>query len=353
MNKNIKKTIRNLIIFILLIILTFSLILKNEDLTQIFGIIGNVKIEFVIFAVLSMCLYFLAESFNIWRILKILGEKVNIFKAIKYTLVGFFFSSITPCASGGQPMEIYYMYKDDISRSYSITALLVQLCCFQIVTIGFGIISAIINADMLKDGLLALFILGVMINGTGLTIMMVCLFSKRMAKWLINVLIKILKFFKYKKIEKKKQELEEGLEKYNYGSEFIRKHKIIFVKSLLVVIFQMAMYYLVPYFLYRSFGLNEFNVIKLITIQAILYCSVSGLPFPGAVGVSEGVFLKIYTGIYGTAILSSAMLLNRGVNFYLFVILSSILVLITSIVQKDKKASMEDMEKEKIEEDNN
>ena len=337
MNKNTKNTIRNLIIFILLIIVTFSLILRNEDLGQIFSIIGSVKIEFVILGALAMCLYFLSESFNIWRILKILGEKVNIFKAIKYTLAGFFFSSITPCASGGQPMEIYYMYKDNISRSYSITALLVQLCCFQIVTIGFGIISAIFNADMLKEGLLALFILGVSINSIGLTFMLVCLFSKKLTKVLINFIIKIMQVFKYKKIEQKREELEKGLEKYNYGSEFIKQNKLIFIKSLLVVVFQMGMYYFVPYLLYRSFGLNEYSVIKLITVQALLYCSVSGLPFPGAVGISESVFLKIYLGIYGTTILSSAMLLNRGVNFYLFVILSAIVVLINTILFKENK----------------
>ena len=299
MNKNIKKTIRNLIVFILLIILTFSLILRNEDMGQILNIIRNVKIEYVILGIIAMCLYFLAESFNIWRILKHLGEKVNIFKAIKYTLVGFFFSSITPCASGGQPMEIYYMYKDDISRSYSITALLVQLCCFQIVTISFGIISAIANHAMLQNELLFLFILGVSINSIGLTIMMVCLFSKKLTRKLINLLIKFLEKIKYKKLEKKKEELEKGLEKYNYGSEFIKKNKHVFVKSLLVVMFQMAMYYLIPFFVYKAFGLNEYSAIKLVTIQALLYCTVSGLPFPGAVGISESVFLKIYLGIYG------------------------------------------------------
>ena len=337
MNKNIKSTIRNLIIFILLIILTFSLILKDEDMGQILNVIKNVKIEYVILGIIAMCLYFFAESFNIWRILKTFGEKINIFKAVKYTLIGSFFSSITPASSGGQPMEIYYMYKDDISRSYSITALLVQLCCFQIVTIFFGIISAIVNFELLKNELLFLFILGISVNSIGLTIMMVCLFSKRLTKKLISILIKILEKIKYKKIEEKKEELEKGLEKYNYGSEFIKKNKLIFVKSLIVVMFQMTAYYFIPFLVYKAFGLNEYDAFTFITIQALLYCTVSGLPFPGAVGISESVFLKIYVGIYGTTLLSSAMLLNRGINFYLFVFLSSIVVLINSLMVKDKK----------------
>ena len=343
MNKNIKNTIRNLIFFIVLIIVTFFLIFKNEDMGQIVNIIKSVKIEYVIIGILLMCVYFLAEAFNIWRILKTFGEKVNIFKTIKYTLVGSFFSSITPAASGGQPMEIYYMYKDNVSRTYSITALLIQLCCFQIVTISFGIISAFLNAELLTDGLLFLFILGISINSIGLTIMLICLFSKTLTRKLINIAIKIMKILKLKNIEKKIEDLENGLEKYNNGSEFIKKHKIIFIKSLLVVVVQMIAYYSVSYAVYKAFGLGDYNIIRFISIQALLYCSVSGLPFPGAVGISEGVFLRIYNGIYGATILSSAMILNRGINFYLFVFLSSIVVLINSIISKDRV----------VEEDNN
>ena len=87
MNKNIKNTIRNLIFFIVLIIVTFFLIFKNEDMGQIVNIIKSVKIEYVIIGIALMCVYFLAEAFNIWRILKTFGEKVNIFKTIKYTLL--------------------------------------------------------------------------------------------------------------------------------------------------------------------------------------------------------------------------------------------------------------------------
>ena len=42
----------------------------------------------------------------------------------------------------------------------------------------------------------------------------------------------------------------------------------------------------------------------------------------GAVGVSEGGFIAIYNQIYNNNV-NGAMLLNRGVNFYLFVIMSN------------------------------
>ena len=71
-----------------------------------------------------MVLYFLCETINVTRTLKILGEKSIFLKNFKYTLIGFFFSSITPAASGGQPMEIYYMSRDGLNVANSTLALL-------------------------------------------------------------------------------------------------------------------------------------------------------------------------------------------------------------------------------------
>ena len=61
-----------------------------------------------------MVIYLLLEAVNLHRTLKVLGEKVTFWQNIKYAIIGFFFSSITPAASGGQPMQIYYMYKEKI-----------------------------------------------------------------------------------------------------------------------------------------------------------------------------------------------------------------------------------------------
>ena len=70
-------------------------------------------------------------------------------------------------------------------------------------------------------------------------------------------------------------------------------------------------------------------------MQSVLYATVSGIPSPGAVGVSEGGFLEIFRNVYSTGMLHEAVLLNRGVSFYLFVMLSSIIVMIYTV--RDKK----------------
>ena len=63
----------------------------------------------------------------------------------------------------------------------------------------------------------------------------------------------------------------------------------------------------------------------------------SGIPLPGAIGASESVFLGLYMTVFPEEILSSAMLLNRGINFYLFVLVSMVVVLINIVLLKRRK----------------
>ena len=166
--KKTKRMIRNLIIFILLIILTFYIILKDQNITEIFSVFQNVKKQYILIAALCMCIYIVCEAINIGRTLKNLNEKSTFWQNIKYALVGFFFSSITPAASGGQPMQIYYMYKDKISVANSTLALLINLSSMQVVTISIALISVIFNHKYLNGPLIGFFILPIIFNVIGL-----------------------------------------------------------------------------------------------------------------------------------------------------------------------------------------
>ena len=319
MKKN-GKLIRNFILFLALIVLTFYILLKDESILQILEIIKSVKVEFIAIAIICMALYMVCEAINIGRTLKALNEKSTFLKNLKYALIGFFFSSITPAASGGQPMQVYYMYRDNISVANSTLALLISLSSMQIITIGFALTSLIFNYQYLNKGLVIFFIIGVTLNISALALLIIGIFSKRMSKGLINIALKILKFFKVKNIEQKKEKFENELIKYQYSAKYIKNNKRLIIRTLITTAVQFLLYYSITYWTYRALGFSEHNIFEIVTMQSVLYATVSGIPSPGAVGVSEGAFL-----------------LNRGVNFYLFVIISGIIVIINEIKGKNKK----------------
>ena len=330
------KLIRNLIFFILLIVFTFWFIFKDQDMNEMFNTIRSVDLKYVLLGLICMFFTYIIESYNVRNILVSLGEKkLSILKALKFTWIGFFFSSITPAASGGQPVEIYYMTKEDISAANGSMAMLLQLCSFQIATITISIICAIVNPSILRNGVLWFYLLGLLLNGIVLLFMLVAIFSKKITRKLVNIFIKIITKAKVKNVEKKKEKILESLKQYDKSSKFIKSHKIEFIKSILRVIVQTIFFHSIPFFTYKAFGLSGYNYLELLTIQSVFFISVSSLPLPGAVGVSETLFLKIFGKVFGKKILNGAMLINRFVSFYFYVIVSSIVFFINAVKTKN------------------
>lgn len=322
--KNNKKMIFNFILFILLIFLTFYILLKDQNFFELFNLLMSSDKRFIVVAIFTMFMYLFLEAVNLRRTLNVAGEKVKIASALKYAFIGFFFSAITPAATGGQPMQIYYMHKDKISAANSTLSLLLNLFSFQIITISMALISLVFLGNYLEGGMIALFIVGVALNSSALALLIIGIFWPKVSKALIRFAVKIMKKLRIKNVEQKEEKLLGELDKYNGSAAYIKSNKKIIFKLLLTTFVQILFYYSIPYLIYRSLGFNEINIIKAIGLQAILYATVSGIPLPGAVGVSESGFINIFKHVFTAETISGAMLLNRGVSFYLYVLISAI-----------------------------
>lgn len=328
------KLLMNFALFMLLIVLTFYILLKDQNIFEVFDIIKSAKIEFILIGILCIAIYVICEAVNISRTLTALGEKSTFINNIKYALIGFFFSAITPAASGGQPMQIYYMHKNQISVANSTLALLINLTSMQIVTIGLALFSIMINYQYMNKTLIILFIVGILLNLTALTLLLVGIFSKKLSRVLINFAIKILRLFRIRNIEDKKKKLEETLTKYQNSADYIKNNKRLIFRILLTTLVQYIAYYSVTYCTYRALGFKEHNIIEIVTMQAVLYGTVSGIPSPGAVGVTEGAFIEIFRNIYPQSMIKSAVLLNRGINFYLLNIVCGTVTILNQLKTK-------------------
>lgn len=334
-----KKFLKNFIFFIILIGLTFYILFKDQDLSEIFHILTGVNKWYILLAVISAGIYILCEAINTRRNLRTLQEHTNLMRCVKYTLTNAFFSGITPSSTGGQPMEVYYMHRDGIKISNATLVVLIQSCGFQIATLSFAMISIFFNLQYMNTALIILFLVGLFLNGFILTVYLVSIFSKKISNGAISLLVKILKKLKFKNIQEREEKIRKGLESYQASAKYIKENKIVIFKTMLTAVFQIFFYYSITYWVYCSFGFGEFQILQIISMQAVVYTSTSGIPLPGAVGISEGNFMALFKNIFHYNTITSAMLLSRGVSFYLQVMISGIVVLITMI--KGEKISEE------------
>ena len=135
--------------------------------------------------------------------------------------------------------------------------------------------------------------------------------------------------------------MEKELTKYQDNADYIKNNKVLIIRTLLTTLVQFTAYYSITYWTYRALGFSEHNILEIITMQSVLFATVSGIPSPGAVGVTEGAFIEIFKNVYPESVMSSAVLLNRGINFYFLVIVSGVVTVVNHLRCERKKEERE------------
>ena len=81
---------------------------------------------------------------------------------------------------------------------------------------------------------------------------------------------------------------------------------------------QLTVYFLVPYFILRAFGLNA-SAFSMIAAQAFVLMISSFVPLPGAAGGAELSFFTFFKLFFPANLLNISVLVWRLVTFYLTV----------------------------------
>lgn len=336
-----KQLLGNLLLFFGLIAITFSLLLRGQNPRELWQAIRSARVSMIGIAIGCMCVFVLSEGAVTWQCLRLFGCQSRLKNNIFYALVGFFFSSVTPSASGGQPMQLYYMHRDRIAVPTAALALLVQFSVFQIVTIacaavGFGTQYA----QLVQEGgaFRYAFLLGTAVNAALLAITLAMIFSKRASEKILHLLVHVLTCLRYKKANQMQQQLTEQLALYQRGTQYLRQNGHVLCRIVGLTIVQAVAFYTIPCWIVLALhpaAAHSFFAIA--AMEAVLYVSVSALPLPGSVGASEGAFLLLFRAFIPSGALQYAMLLSRGVSFYLFVACSGGAVAVRQLLQPNKQ----------------
>lgn len=327
----------NAALFVSLIALTFFILLRGQNISDLTTVLHSVKVRYLLLAAGCMCIFLSCEAINIRRCLQLFGYRCGLPQAVKYALTGFFFSSVTPSASGGQPMQLYAMHRDHVPVSHGTLALLIQFCAFQTVTVTFAITGFASQHAFLSQeigGFLYFFLLGVSINILLLVLTLTAILSRRLSGFLLHAVCGILRIFHIKRAAEIMCNLTEQLTLYQHSAACLRQNMPVMCRVLTVTTVQIVAFYSIPYWVYLSLGLPQCSFWMIACIQAVLHVAVSALPLPGAVGASEGAFLLLFQAVFPAAALHDAMLLSRGVSFYLFVAFSGIVTAFSIFGQK-------------------
>ena len=316
---------------------TVYVIYKELEGQDIVGTLKNANIWWVLAAILAMAIYAVCDGINISRCLKLAGYKISFAQMMKYSFAGFFFSSITPSSTGGQPGQLYYMAKDKLKVSHSAFTLLCALLSFQCAAVFLGVVGVICSHGevfKLQGRFAYVFPIGFALNLAIIAFLICVLFTRRLAGFFIGIGLWFIKLRGIKPGERFK--FLRSFASYRKASALLKKNKSVFVKMLITSLVQLILFHSVTFFCAHAIGCSDLDWFTVLRTQASLFISVSSLPLPGAAGVTEYGYALFYADLIPTALLGSVMLLSRFCSFTLPLVWSGLGLAGLSIKRKKK-----------------
>jgi len=328
--KSTKKYLISIFFFVILIVLTFYLIYKNNDINTVIESLSTISYEYVVIGVILVLTYLFTESIYIKLILKSLNCKINLWQGFVYSCIEFYFSAITPSSTGGQPAQAYYMHKDNIPLTKSSVTLLLNTITFKLVLIFMGIFTIIFFPDLIFNNsslFTAIFIFGIVVNILVILACLMLMYSKHWVKVIAEFCIKVgAKLHIVKNKDEKLNSFYIHLKEYQESAKYIKEHLNVSIKVCLITLIQRLAMFSTAFVVYKAFGLTGYSYIELVVIQIAVSIAIDSLPLPGGIGASEAMLLLIYNKIFGEEMALAAMLVTRGISYYFCLILSGVVV---------------------------
>lgn len=339
MNQNLKKSLSFLFI-VLSVTAVVCIAFGNQELQDAWDAVRRLDLLYVLGLLCCWAVYAGGDGLGIWFCLRRQGYTLSAGQIIRITLNGFFYSNITPGASGGQPMQVSSMNKAGVPVGNGTTAVTIRLICNQfmvsVLTLGFLIANRSFVYRQL-EGAIWFVRVGWVINSAVVPLVLLAAFKQAWLRKLAGGLISLLsKIRLVKDPDAARRTTEEVLDTYRGAMKaLLRSPGQIILQCLCSAASLFALNGTIV-FVYRAFGMSGTPWYHLLTLAFALFVSASYTPLPGAAGAQEGGFLYYYRGIFTGGTVGLALLTWRFFTYYLFIFVGLANLLVDKLLKRGK-----------------
>ncbi|MFO7881985.1 MAG: lysylphosphatidylglycerol synthase transmembrane domain-containing protein [Kosmotogaceae bacterium] len=327
------KTVRNLLLSIILSVVFLFIIFGFSDLQVTFEAIKNVSFFWFFVAVLSAFAVWLFEALTLKIFSTNFSKKIDYLYLLKITLIGSFFSAITPLSTGGQPAQIAFMSKNDVEGGKATAIVVSRFIAYQIALTFFGLMGIFFAYPFVSRNVsnwAFLFFIGFAVNSGVLILALLFSLKRKMAEFIVKIIIKPLSWIKIIKNPKKlEQKVLKEAHFFNIHMKKMLSNPLSLILGFMSSSLRLFSFISVPYFVILSLGLN-YGFFEIIATQLVLFLIFSMAPTPGASGASEVGYMVFFSNYFGNKI-TAGLLIWRFLTYYVNLIIGGIL---TSIETK-------------------
>lgn len=340
-----KRRRRNMISFIvsLLIIgcvvyLLFELsnTLEQGDSATFYDLLDGMNWWYLLIAVGFFIIMYAADTLKYTLLGRSYGHKLGIAKDMKVALIGKYYEAITPFATGGQPMQIYYFYKNGMSGSkstsitmvkYAVQMLAVTVVAAIVMGLGVGKLGMIEN-EITRNTILICGWVGFGINAFIPVFVTFIVFCPRAVSWVINLFVRLLYKIKIiKNADKLETKIRQWVDDFAVFSQFVYKKPLTFLLLFVLCLFEPIIQFIIPYFVLVAMCGTEVMGMEggtlLFSVMVLsMYATYAAafIPTPGNSGAVESVFMLAFT-VVAESVLFWYVLVWRFLLYYIYVFL--------------------------------
>ncbi|OQY09677.1 MAG: hypothetical protein B6I28_02555 [Fusobacteriia bacterium 4572_132] len=343
MDKVIKSVMnkKNIITFLIITVIVLGFVLKNEHIDiQLFL---KMDIRWITLAFIMVLLYYTIEAYILKSAIEYHKTKFKFGKYLKNIFIGQLFNGITPFASGGQPIQIYHLNKKGISSAEGASALFINFLMYQIALTIYGMFFLIFKFNFFansSNNFLYIVFIGFIIDISVVLFLIAIFLWKDTVKKVLFNLIRKTPFLKEKNKQSISRKVIRFMKEFSKAITNLKDKKWLFEKLFILNMIKLAVIYTIPFFIAKSVGVNNLNIINIIAGSAFLKMITSFVPIPGASGGAEGGFYFIFSIFFTFKTLFFVIVVWRFITYYFAMIIG--MIVFTIFLLKNRNEIIED-----------
>ncbi len=340
MDKKLKKAL-SILVIVLSVAAVICIAFGNQELHDAWDAVRRLDLLYILGLLGCWAVYAGGDGVGIWFCLRRQGFLLSAGAIVRITLCGFFYSNITPGASGGQPMQVAAMNKAGVPVGNGTTTVTIRLICNQFMVSVLSLAFLIANREFIYrqlEGAIWFVRVGWVINFAVVPLVLLAAFRRAWIRKLVNGLISMLaKIRILKDPETTRRSADEVLDTYHTALNSLLRSPGEIIRQCLCSTASLLALTGSIVFVYHAFGMSGTPWYHLMSLAFVLFVSASYTPLPGASGAQEGGFLFYFRGIFTGGTIGLALLTWRFFTYYLFIFVGVINLLAEKISRRRQK----------------
>ena len=320
MSKAARSTVLNVSIILLTLALVLYLSARGGDIGDAWTALRSADPWWILAAIGSWCVFMTFEAMGLHVFFHQQKIKIKLRLSLLVALIGSFYSSVTPAATGGQPMQVLALKKRNIPAGISSSGLAVKFFTFQTALLSLGAVLWAVNPAIVQrciDQAKWFVLAGFLLNGLSVAAVILLAINKNIVRVIITLIIRVGKALHLvKDVARLTSRADAAISDFHASVDMLTHHPIRLFKLYLLSCLQVLGLMSIAYCVYRALGMNQHSYLEILTLQFLLFIAASFTPLPGSSGAQEGGFYIFFQHIFPADKLVGALLLWRFFTYY-------------------------------------